>query len=138
MFWAALGALSERAGVWRPSALRRRSRGAGVQFCARRSDFKGLGFFFCNSSEQARPFDALCCSLVFIYKYMIYLEYITHKVEMPSGRKDPLMTSARQKGEYPNAAFHDHPLTQTGIRPMRQLSPRSMPLVRQASFKNAP
>jgi hypothetical protein len=34
--------------------VRRRSRGVDVRFCARRSDFKGLGFFFCNSGERTR------------------------------------------------------------------------------------
>jgi len=42
MFRAALGALPERQASSGLPALRRCGRGAGVQFCARRSDFNGL------------------------------------------------------------------------------------------------
>ena len=56
-------------GLWRGFEFSRRDRSSrlqigggwvrrggqrGVRFCARRSDFKGLGFFFCNSNRVAR------------------------------------------------------------------------------------
>src|SRR4029077_7100509 len=54
------------AGVSRPLRGFPRGPGADVQFCARRSDFKGLGFFFCNSSERTRHL-LLCV----IYEYQL-------------------------------------------------------------------
>ena len=51
-FTGEVGRSLGKGGVWRPPSASGRSPWAGVQFCARRSDFKGLSLFFCNSNEQ--------------------------------------------------------------------------------------
>jgi hypothetical protein len=46
------------------------SSGAGGRFCAQRSDFKGLGAFFCNSNRSPRRAEGVSNLLGYRCKYM--------------------------------------------------------------------
>src|ERR1700733_1623327 len=46
------------------------SSGAGERFCAQRSDFKGLGSFFCNSNRSPRRAEGVSNLLGYRCKYM--------------------------------------------------------------------
>jgi hypothetical protein len=110
-------------------APRRCSPGAGVQFCTRRSDFKGLSCFFCNASERTRHFESLRCLLGYIYNHMICVSiflYVKVELRRLQTRWSTALATLSERGfNWPRPAF-DRDVGSARVRkPIRPSYPKA-------------